>query len=86
MEQLIWDSVNKELHCMVNTSHLEVQPVKLTWCFFLSFLLSIGIGTSLVVKSCHAECNIFFFPPYSLGSHDIVIKPVRFSSVGCVLE
>lgn len=79
MEQLIWVSVKKELHCIVNTSHLDVQPVKLTWCFFLSFFLSIGKGTSLVVKSCHAEYNI-------LGSHDIVIKPVPFNSVGCVLE
>lgn len=62
MEQLIWVSVNKELHCIVNTSHLDAQPVKLTWYFFLSFFFSIGKGTSLVVNSYQVEYRIFFCP------------------------
>lgn len=62
MEQLIWASVNKELHCIVNTSHPHAQPVKLTWCFFLSFFFTVGKGTSLVVNSYHVKYSILFCP------------------------
>lgn len=61
MEQLIWVSVNKELHCIINTS-LDAQPVKLTWYFLLSFFFSIGKGTSLAVNSYQVEYSIFFCP------------------------